>query len=105
MTSEQIDQLLDKIEEKLMHNMHRTVFNQISTEYEEKDLALQKRIRSLNWITALRLGLDIKENSPEIRELIDKAITGKYHLFKFTKSSILFYQCLQHIVKYYLGFL
>lgn len=75
MSSEQIDQLLDKIEEKLMEHMYTTLFNQISSEYEEKDLFLQNRIRTLNWITAQRLGLDIKEKSPEIRELIDKAIT------------------------------
>lgn len=77
LSSEQVDQLLDIIEEKLMEHMYTTLFNQISSEYEEKDLALQNRIRSLNWITAQRLGLEIKENSPEIRELIDKAITGK----------------------------
>lgn len=76
MSAEQVDQLLDIIEEKVMEYIYNTVFNQISSEYEEKDLALQNRIRSLNWITAERLGLEIKENSPEIRGLIDEAITG-----------------------------
>lgn len=75
LSPEQIDQLLDKIEEKLMSYMHRSVFTQISTEYEDKDLAMQKRIRSFNWITAQLLGLDITENNPEVRDLIDKAIT------------------------------
>nr|XP_042901037.1 rab5 GDP/GTP exchange factor [Parasteatoda tepidariorum] len=76
MSPEQIDLLLDKIEEQLMSHMHRNITHQITSEYEEKDLALQKRIRNLNWITPQHLGLDIKENSPEVRDLIDKAITG-----------------------------
>ncbi|XP_071038473.1 rab5 GDP/GTP exchange factor [Parasteatoda tepidariorum] len=75
MSPEQIDLLLDKIEEQLMSHMHRNITHQITSEYEEKDLALQKRIRNLNWITPQHLGLDIKENSPEVRDLIDKAIT------------------------------
>ncbi|XP_035212758.1 rab5 GDP/GTP exchange factor-like isoform X2 [Stegodyphus dumicola] len=75
MTPEQIDLLMDKIEEVLMENLHRTMFQNISSEYEEKDLALQKRIRSLNWIMPHHLFLDIKENSPEVSDLIDKAIT------------------------------
>lgn len=75
LTPEQIEALMDKIEEQLMTYLHRTVFQQISSEYEDKDLALQKRIRSLNWMTPQLLGTDIKENSPEVRDLIDKAIT------------------------------
>ncbi|KAF8786986.1 rab5 GDP/GTP exchange factor-like isoform X2 [Argiope bruennichi] len=74
MSSEQIDQLMDKIEEVLMSHLQKNVSHQISSEYEEKDLALQKRIRSLHFITSQHLGLNITESSPEVRDLIDKAI-------------------------------
>ncbi|GFU76806.1 hypothetical protein TNCV_4519631 [Trichonephila clavipes] len=74
MSSEQVDQLMDKIEEILMGNLQKHVSHQISSEYEEKDLALQKRIRSLLFITPQHLGLNIAESSPDVRDLIDKAI-------------------------------
>ncbi|GBM88833.1 Rab5 GDP/GTP exchange factor [Araneus ventricosus] len=74
MSSEQIDQLMDKIEEVLMGHLQKNVSHQISSEYEEKDLALQKRIRTLHFITSEHLGLNITESSPEVRDLIDKAI-------------------------------
>ncbi|KAG8196744.1 hypothetical protein JTE90_014477 [Oedothorax gibbosus] len=74
MSSEEIDLLMDKIEEQLMSYLHSNASQLISSEYEEKDLALQKRIRSLNWITPQHLGITITENSPDVRDLIDKAI-------------------------------
>ncbi|GFS36809.1 hypothetical protein NPIL_480661 [Nephila pilipes] len=74
MSSEQVDLLMDKIEEILMGYLQKHVSHQISSEYEEKDLALQKRIRSLHFITAQHLGLNIAESSPDVRDLIDKAI-------------------------------
>lgn len=76
MNSDQIDQLMDRIEEVLMGHLQKNVSHQISSEYEEKDLALQKRIRTLHFITSQHLGLNITENSPEVRDLIDKAIAG-----------------------------
>lgn len=74
MSSEQVDELMDKIEEILMGYLQKHVSHQISSEYEEKDLALQKRIRSLHFITPQHLGLNIAESSPDVRELMDKAI-------------------------------
>ncbi|CAL1269034.1 unnamed protein product [Larinioides sclopetarius] len=74
MSSEQIDQLMDKIEEVLMGHLQKNVSHQISSEYEEKDLALQKRIRTLHFITSEHLALNITESSPEVRDFIDKAI-------------------------------
>lgn len=76
MTPEQVETLMDLVEKTLMTSyLYRSVFQQISSEYEEKDLALQNRIRNLNWVTPQHLDTEINENHPEVRELIDKAIT------------------------------
>ncbi|XP_054720105.1 rab5 GDP/GTP exchange factor-like isoform X2 [Uloborus diversus] len=74
LNSEQVDVLIDKIEEKLMIHMHTTVYHLITSENEEKDLALQNRIRALNWITPQRLGMEINESLPGVRALVDDAI-------------------------------
>ncbi|XP_076364299.1 rab5 GDP/GTP exchange factor-like isoform X1 [Tachypleus tridentatus] len=72
---DQVEQLMNFTEKYLMTRLYKVLFGQISTEDEEKDLAIQKRIRSLNWVTAEHLGSDIDEKHPEVRDLIDKAIT------------------------------
>ncbi|XP_023215596.1 rab5 GDP/GTP exchange factor-like isoform X1 [Centruroides sculpturatus] len=74
-TPEELEQLMDHCEKYLMTRLYKTVFGQISSEDEDKDLALQGRIRSLNWVTAQHLETDINEKHPEVRDLIDKAIT------------------------------
>ena len=51
------------------------LFTRIQHEEEEKDLALQKRIRSLNWVMAQHLDVDINLRHPQIKDLVDKAIT------------------------------
>ncbi|XP_013782947.1 rab5 GDP/GTP exchange factor-like [Limulus polyphemus] len=72
---DQVEQLMNFTEKYLMTRLYKVLFGQISTEDEEKDLAIQKRIRSLNWVTAEHLGSDIDDKHPEVRDLIDKAIT------------------------------
>ncbi|XP_067128066.1 rab5 GDP/GTP exchange factor-like isoform X2 [Centruroides vittatus] len=74
-TPEELEELMDHCEKYLMTRLYKTVFGQISSEDEDKDLALQGRIRSLNWVTAQHLETDINEKHPEVRDLIDKAIT------------------------------
>lgn len=74
-TPEELENLMDYCEKYIMTRLYKTVFGQISSEDEDKDLALQGRIRSLNWVTAEHLKIDINEKHPEVRDLIDKAIT------------------------------
>lgn len=69
------EQLMNFTEKYLMIRLYKNLFGLFSSEYEENDLAIQKRIRSLNWVTAAHLDSDIDDKHPEVRDLIDKAIT------------------------------
>lgn len=74
--SETIEQLMDYTEKYIMTKLYKDIFMPLSSEDEEKDLAIQNRIRSLNWISAEHLETGINDKHPEARDLIDKAITG-----------------------------
>lgn len=52
----------------------RVLFCPASTTDEEKDLALQSRIRTLSWVNAHNLDCRISERSVEVRELVYAAI-------------------------------
>ncbi|XP_064620375.1 rab5 GDP/GTP exchange factor-like isoform X2 [Lineus longissimus] len=74
-SSETIDTLMDFIEKYIMTRMYRTVFCPPTADDEEKDLAVQNKIRSLHWVSAQQLDALITENDLEIRGTIDAAIT------------------------------
>lgn len=74
---EQVEQLMDLMENYLMSLLHKMVFEFISTADEEKDLAIQKRIRSLSWVAARHLELDLDDQDPLVHDTIDRAITGE----------------------------
>ena len=74
-SNEQIEHLIDFTERFLMQELYQMLFTRIQHEEEDKDLALQKRIRSLNWVMAQHLDIDINLRHPEIKDLVDKAIT------------------------------
>lgn len=75
MASEQVDQLMDAIEKYLTTRLYKLVFCPLSTDDEEKDLAIQNRIRQLNWVTAQHLETGLNERNTEVNDEIDKAIT------------------------------
>ena len=61
--------------------MYASLFCPPTTDDEQKDLQMQTQIRSLHWVSAQQLDTLINEHIPEIRHLIDQAITGnKYKL-------------------------
>lgn len=76
MEPEQVDALLDLMENYLMSLSYKTVFEFISTADEDKDLAIQKRIRSLSWVAAQHLELELDDRYPPVRDIMDRAITG-----------------------------
>ncbi|KAJ3604208.1 hypothetical protein NHX12_028949 [Muraenolepis orangiensis] len=47
----QVLQMMEHIEKLIMTRLHKWVFCHDSVDDEQKDLALQRRIRSLNWVT------------------------------------------------------
>lgn len=74
---ETVDRLMDFIEKYLMVRLYRTMFCSYLTDDEERDLAVQTRIRSLHWITSHLLGTALDETDDAVRDLLDNAITGE----------------------------
>lgn len=66
---------MDHIERYLVVRIYEHVFSPPND--EEKDLRLQKKIRSLHWITPRLLEADVTESDPKQRELIEDACTCK----------------------------
>lgn len=69
------ESVLDYCEKFTMTVLHRNLFCPPTTTDEEKDLAIQKRIRQLNWVNAKHLDCRINETSEEVRDLVYTSIT------------------------------
>lgn len=72
---ETIESLMDYMEKFIMTTLYRSVFCSPHTDDEEKDLAIQTRIRSLHWVSSQMLDMSIAEHEMGVRQLIDQAIT------------------------------
>nr|CAD7431957.1 unnamed protein product [Timema monikensis] len=75
-TQDRKEILLDYVEKYAMTFLYRILFCPPSTSDEEKDLAIQNRIRQLNWVNAKHLECRINETQSEVRDLVYTAITG-----------------------------
>ncbi|XP_048412866.1 rab5 GDP/GTP exchange factor isoform X2 [Stegostoma tigrinum] len=75
-SSERIEKLMDQIENYIMTRLYKNVFCPETTDDEKKDLAIQKRIRALHWVTLEMLCVPVNEEIPEVYELVVKAITA-----------------------------
>nr|XP_020458175.1 rab5 GDP/GTP exchange factor-like [Monopterus albus]XP_020458176.1 rab5 GDP/GTP exchange factor-like [Monopterus albus]XP_020458178.1 rab5 GDP/GTP exchange factor-like [Monopterus albus]XP_020458179.1 rab5 GDP/GTP exchange factor-like [Monopterus albus] len=58
----QVAQIMEHVEKLIMTRLHKWVFCHDSCDDEQKDLVLQKRIRSLNWVTPQMLCVPIPGN-------------------------------------------
>jgi len=88
LSSETVDRLMDYVEKYLMIRLYRLGFCSYLTDDEERDLAMQTRIRSLHWITSHLLDTDLDESCDGVRDLLDNAITGRLTLFGRNRSKI-----------------
>ncbi|KAH9406223.1 Rab5 GDP/GTP exchange factor [Tyrophagus putrescentiae] len=58
-----------------MERLYASLFARVQNEKEERDLALQKKIRNLNWIMGSHLDVEINLPHPKVKDLLEKAIT------------------------------
>ncbi|CAG5136279.1 unnamed protein product [Candidula unifasciata] len=70
-----IDTVMDYTERYVLIRLYPSIFCSPSTTDEERDLAIQNRIRSLHWVTTTQLDTLIKDDDPTIRHELDSAIT------------------------------
>ena len=68
--------LMNFIECYITTHMYKHVFCSPMTNDEEKDLAIQEKIRSLHWVNTHILDAQINESVEGVRRLVDQAITG-----------------------------
>lgn len=66
---------MDQIEKYIMTRLYKYVFCPETTDDEKKDLAIQKRIRALHWVTPQMLCVPVNEEIPEVSDMVVKAIT------------------------------
>ncbi|XP_015234229.1 rab5 GDP/GTP exchange factor-like [Cyprinodon tularosa] len=73
----QVTQIMEHVEKLIMTRLHKWVFCHDSCDDEQKDLALQRRIRSLNWVTPQMLSVPFPdENTPVSGDPFLPAITA-----------------------------
>ena len=79
MNSSSTETLLDQSERYLTRLLNKILFCPPKCDDEERDLAVQKRIRSLNWISGPLLDCRINELDSKVSDILEKAITRKLH--------------------------
>ncbi|CAI5650200.1 rab5 GDP/GTP exchange factor [Oreochromis niloticus] len=62
----QVTQIMEHVEKLIMTRLHKWVFCHDSCDDEQKDLALQRRIRSLNWVTPQMLGVPFPDEKVSV---------------------------------------
>uniref|UniRef100_A0A6M2DH06 Putative vacuolar assembly/sorting protein vps9 n=1 Tax=Xenopsylla cheopis TaxID=163159 RepID=A0A6M2DH06_XENCH len=75
LTQETKENLLDFFEKYATTYLYKLLFCPTSTNDEEKDWAIQERIRQLNWVTSKHLDCHIDQGNAEVIELVYTAIT------------------------------
>ncbi|XP_057241500.1 rab5 GDP/GTP exchange factor isoform X1 [Malurus melanocephalus] len=72
---EKVEKAMDEVEKYIMTRQYKYVFCPETTDDEKKDLAVQKRIRALHWVTPQMLCVPVSEEIPEVSDMVVKAIT------------------------------
>ncbi|KAM6931597.1 rab5 GDP/GTP exchange factor-like [Lycodopsis pacificus] len=74
-SSEHVESVMDEVEKYMMTRLYKEVFCPETTDDEKKDLAIQKRIRALHWVTIEMLCVPVDEEIAEVSDSVVKAIT------------------------------
>lgn len=85
-TADQLELLNDNMERILNEHIYQLISARIVNEDEDHIMAIQKRIRSLNWITVEHLEIEIDFKRPVVHDLLDKAICQMVELNSRTSS-------------------
>ncbi|XP_076139041.1 RAB guanine nucleotide exchange factor (GEF) 1, like isoform X1 [Alosa pseudoharengus] len=75
-STERVELVMDEVEKYMMIRLYEDVFCPETTDDEKKDLAIQKRIRALHWVTIKMLGVPVNEEIPAVSDNVVKAITA-----------------------------
>ena len=76
LTDDDVTTILDFTEKYITIACYKLLFSPIVSNDEEKDLELQTKIRSLNWISTKELNCTIDESNQDVRNLLFEAING-----------------------------
>ncbi|XP_019729798.1 RAB guanine nucleotide exchange factor (GEF) 1, like [Hippocampus comes] len=79
-SSEYVEGIMDEVERYMTTRLYKEVFCPETSDDEKKDLAVQKRIRALHWVTTEMLGVPVDEEIPEASDSVVKAITDVIEL-------------------------
>ncbi|TSW89626.1 Rab5 GDP/GTP exchange factor [Bagarius yarrelli] len=72
----QVSQMMEHIEKLIMTRLHKWVFCHDSCDDEQKDLTLQRRIKSLNWVTPEMLHVPFPKGGSDTSDPYLPAITA-----------------------------
>uniref|UniRef100_A0A3Q2Z001 RAB guanine nucleotide exchange factor (GEF) 1, like n=1 Tax=Hippocampus comes TaxID=109280 RepID=A0A3Q2Z001_HIPCM len=75
-----VEGIMDEVERYMTTRLYKEVFCPETSDDEKKDLAVQKRIRALHWVTTEMLGVPVDEEIPEASDSVVKAITDVIEL-------------------------
>ncbi|MPC18144.1 Rab5 GDP/GTP exchange factor [Portunus trituberculatus] len=71
LNQEQIDKINELTERYITTRLYKQLNIGVNAVCEEKDLAIQNRIRSLAWVSSQHLECGVQESSQEVRETLD----------------------------------
>ncbi|XP_065646379.1 rab5 GDP/GTP exchange factor isoform X2 [Hydra vulgaris] len=71
--AEKLERMMDNIEKYIMTHIYKIAFSQPSSDDEKKDIFIQKKIRSLHWVTYEQLEVNIDLNNSDVQKLLNKA--------------------------------
>uniref|UniRef100_A0A672M8A8 RAB guanine nucleotide exchange factor (GEF) 1, like n=1 Tax=Sinocyclocheilus grahami TaxID=75366 RepID=A0A672M8A8_SINGR len=70
-----METVMDEVERYVMGRLCKQLFCPDNTDDEKKDLAVQKRIRALHWVSIEMLCAPVDEQIPKVSDSVERAIT------------------------------
>lgn len=74
-STEVVETVMEEVERYVMGRLYEQLFSPDHTDDEKKDLAVQKRIRALHWVSIAMLCVPLDEQIPKVSDSVERAIT------------------------------